>query len=98
MTAWVRLGRLHSYITQRRSNNDLSKLQRDSLCVLARLIETRVGGVVLEGMQVLFKDSCKHLDTMTHLHYDGLGKAIIDVFACQRRGIGVFIGGAGKGG
>lgn len=93
---WVWSGRLHRYITKQRSNNDLSKLLRDSLCVLARLTETRVGGAALEGMLVLLKDSCKHVDTMTHFHYDGLREAIIDVVAFQGRDIGVFIGGAGK--
>lgn len=37
LTIWVWLERMHGYITQQRSNNDLSKLHRDSLCVLARL-------------------------------------------------------------
>lgn len=95
-TGWVWSERLHRYITQQTSNNDLSKLLRDSLCVLARLTETQAGGVALEGMLVLLKDSCKHVDTMTHFHDDGLGKAIIDVAAFQGRDIGVFIGGAGK--
>lgn len=62
MKMWVRLGRLHSNSTQQRVNSDLSKLHRDSLCVLARSIETRFGGVVSEGMQELLKDSCKQED------------------------------------
>ena len=64
MGAVEKTQRLHS--TQQRSNNHLSKQHKDSLCVLARLIETRFGGVALEGMQELFKVSCKKVDKMTH--------------------------------
>ncbi len=89
---------MYGYITQQISNNDLSKLHGDSLYVLARLIETWFGGVALEGMQELFKDSCKQVDKTTHLHCDGLGKASINSFVFQERDIGVFVREAGKDG
>lgn len=89
---------MHGYIKQQISNNDLSKLHGESLCVLARLIETRFGGVALEGMQELSKDSCKQVDKTTHLHCDGLGRAIINISLFQGRDIGVFVRGAGKDG
>lgn len=60
VTRWVWLRRLHSYTSRQRLNNKgLRKLHGDSLRVLARLIKTHFGGVSLEGMQELYRDSCK---------------------------------------
>lgn len=66
------------------------------MCVLARLTETQFGGVALEGMQELFKDSCKQVDKMTHLHYNGLGRGIIHFFIFQGGNISVFHRGGEK--
>lgn len=53
---------------------------------------------MLECMQELFKDSCKQVDKRTHLRYDGLGRAINNIFVFQGGDIGVSIGAAGNDG
>lgn len=59
------------------------------MCVLARLTKTKFGGVALEGMQELFKDSCKQVHKMTHLYYKGFGQLLLIVLLIQGRIIGV---------
>lgn len=91
VTIWVRLGGMHGYITKQKYNNDLNKLHRGSLRVLAGLNETRFGRVALEGMQELLRDSCKQVDKITHLHYGKLERDIINISVFQGRDIRIFI-------